>query len=228
MATRTLTFSIDEFYHLYSRGVDKRLIFIDDEDRKRFIKLLYLCNSYDPVDYKRTKKKEINEIEISGKLLSIGAYCLMPNHFHLLVKETVEGGIVKFMSKLLTAYSSYFNKKYERSGALFGSEFKATHADNDVYLKYLFAYIHLNPLKIIDPKWREKPTNVPVIKVFLNGYNFSSFLDYAGEQRKEGLILDRGAFPAYFNSDQDFLDQIYEWLSTQNIQGVPLDGGVNL
>ena len=78
-------------------------------------------------------------------LTAIAAYCLMPNHFHILVHEKVEGGISKFMQKLMTSYTMYINKKYDRTGALFGSSFKAVHVTDDNHLKYLFAYINLNP-----------------------------------------------------------------------------------
>ena len=79
----------------------------------------------------------------------------MPNHFHILVKEKIENGISKFMGKLTTGYSMYFNKRYDRTGSLFQGVFKSVHADSDEYLKYLFAYIHLNPIKLINPEWKE-------------------------------------------------------------------------
>jgi len=214
MAVRRINFSIDEFYHLYSRGVDKRLIFLDDDDRNRFLRLLYICNGSKPVDYKKIKNLNLSNIEVGEKLVAIGAYCFMPNHFHLLVKEVNEGGIVKFMSKLLTAYSSYFNKKYERTGALFSSEFKSEHANNDTYLRYLFAYIHLNPVKLIDPEWRERQTDTEVVKSFLKRYQYSSFLDYIDDSREERLIINKQVFPTYFTDSSDFLAQMHDWLST--------------
>jgi len=94
MTVRKITFSIEEFYHLYSRGVDKRLIFLDDNDRKRFVRLLFLCNGIKPVMYRETQKLSLADVETGPKLVAIGAYCLMPNHFHLLIKEITEGGIV--------------------------------------------------------------------------------------------------------------------------------------
>lgn len=113
------------------------------------------------------------------KLVNIGAYCLMPNHFHILVHEKSEGGISKFMLKLSTAYSMYFNKLNDRSGALFQGPFKAKHADNDEYLKYLFAYIHLNPLKIIDPNWRNYGAiDRSKAESYVKNYPYSSFGDY--------------------------------------------------
>ena len=168
MAQRKVAFVVDEYFHIYSRGVDKRKIFLDDRDRRRFVRLLYLCNNDKPIVYKLVKDKPLREIHIGERLVAIGAYCLMPNHFHLLIREVNDGGIVKFMRKLLTAYSSYFNKKYSRTGALFSSEFKAQHLNTDEYLKYVFSYIHLNCLKLSDPDWKNQKLDKKKTLIFLN------------------------------------------------------------
>lgn len=230
MTTRRITFSLDEFYHLYSRGVDKRLIFLDDQDKKRFVKLLYVCNGTKPVIYKTIQALPLDEIEIGERLVAIGAYCLMPNHFHLLIREVSEGGAVKFMSKLLTAYSSYFNKKYDRTGALFGSEFKSTHADNDEYLKYLFAYIHLNPLKLAYPRWKEDINNIDLEDkgLFLKDYAFSSYPSYIEGIAQDNLILSTMSFPEYFLNSSEWKEDINSWISTSDlIQALPLDKTVD-
>ena len=148
----------EEFYHIYNRGTDKRKIFLDTADHHRFIELLYLCNTKYSVNVRDIRKVHNNIFEFDrGKpLVSIGAYCLMPNHFHLLLTTDAESGISFFINKVCTAYSMYFNKRYDRSGALFQGRFKSQHADSDEYLKYLYAYIHLNPVKLIDPKWKEE------------------------------------------------------------------------
>ncbi|MBX4189248.1 transposase [Candidatus Parcubacteria bacterium] len=192
--------------------MDKREIFLDDHDKKRFVRLLYLCNGSKSVEYRILKDKPLSDIDMGEKLVAIGAYCLMSNHFHLLIRETVEGGIVKFMSKLLTAHSSYFNKKYGRTGALFGSEFKSSHLNSDEYLKYMFAYIHLNPLKILDSNWKSKAINPVIASQFLDRYNFSSQADYKEKWREEMLILNRAAFPEYFANKGDFEAFLYDWL----------------
>lgn len=213
MTTRKFNFSLDEFYHIYSRGVDKRSIFLDSEDQKRFVRLLYLSNGNKPIVYRAIRNSPLGQIDVGDKLVAIGAYCLMSNHFHLLIKEVIEGGIVKFMSKLLTSYSMYFNKKYKRSGVLFGSEFKSTHLDSDEYLKYIYSYIHLNPVKIIDPKWKENGiSNLGEVENFLDKYIFSSYKDYAGEKRELGLILNKSAFPDYFSEDTAIETHIKDWL----------------
>jgi putative transposase len=217
MPVRPQVLSIDEYYHIYNRGVDKRAIFLEEEDYRRFIKLLYLCNGSIPVEYRNFKSKSFSEIDTGDKLVAIGAYCLMPNHFHILIREIHENGIVKFMSKLLTAYSSYFNKKYDRSGALFGSEFKSEHLDGDEYLKYIFSYIHLNPAKLKDPFWRESTENRKELFDFVNTYPYSSHLFYFGQYtNQESLILNKEYFPLYF-SGNDYEREIWEWLNYNEI-----------
>ena len=125
----------------------------------------------------------------------------------------MEGGISKFMSKLTTGYSMYFNKKYERKGSLFQGVFQAQHADSDNYLKYLFSYIHLNPVKLIQSDWKENGIeDIDGAKKYLNDYKYSSFIDYTGNKREENNILNMKAFPGYFESTEDFENNIFDWL----------------
>ena len=138
----------------------------------------------------------------------------MPNHFHLLVREKIENGISLFMKKLLTGYSMYFNKKYERTGALFEGRFKAQHADNDEYLKYLFAYIHLNPVKLIEPKWRETGIqNRPDAENYLKQYTYSSYPEYIKQNRPFKKLLTTETFPNYFEDELSFQEMIKDWLT---------------
>ena len=130
----------------------------------------------------------------------------MPNHFHILAKEVIEGGISKFMSKLSTGYSMYFNRKYKRSGSLFEGRFKIIHANRDEYLKYLFVYIHLNPIKLIDPSWKEKGIkDMLKVEKYLASYKYSSYLDYNGVSRLENGLLDINSFPEYFCSKKNLM-----------------------
>ncbi|MEI6528476.1 MAG: transposase, partial [bacterium] len=149
---RSIKFAPGEYYHIYNRGVDKREILLDSLDYERFMLLLAATNNKE-VFHISNIKKSLKENYAGLKtclefrndtLVDIGAWCLMPNHFHLLVKEKENGGIVKFMQRLQTGYTMYFNKKNERSGSLFQGTFKAEHLAGDNYLKYLFSYIHLN------------------------------------------------------------------------------------
>jgi putative transposase len=211
---RKANFSVNEFYHVYSRGNNKTAIFLDVSDQNRFQKLLFFCNSKQPLVFKTIQGLTLDEGKRGETLVDIGAYCLMPNHFHLLLREKSEGGISLFMKKLLTAYSMYFNKKYERTGKLFEGAFMAQHADHDRYLKYLFSYIHLNPVKVVCPKWKENGyMDLVQIKQYLKNFYYSSYLDYLGISRLENKILQRSSFPDYFSGNKDFEYFINEWLT---------------
>lgn len=177
------------------------------------MRLMFLCNSNKSVVYRDTQNLSLTEIEVGEKIVAIGAYCLMPNHFHILIKEITEGGITKFMSKLLTAYSTYFNIKCKRVGALFSSEFKAQHLDSDNYLKYIFAYIHLNPLKLIEPNWREMKINKQRARSYLSEYYFSSYQDYTNSNREVSRTLTKDVFPQYIVKKGDFEAHINDWIN---------------
>lgn len=213
MSQRKINFALNEYYHIYNRGNSKQVIFKDEADYGRFTKLLFLSNSEQ--NFKMDLiGKDIYNFNRSEPVVHIGAYCIMPNHFHLLLTQVREGGITKFMQKLSTAYSMYNNNRYERTGTLFEGKFKSEHANNDRYLKYLFSYIHLNPVKLIDSRWKEmgiKNRNIAI--EFLEKYPHSSFQDYAGYDRKQKRILNMKAFPSYFRTKGIFRAEVFDWLA---------------
>ncbi|HUC88630.1 MAG TPA: transposase [Candidatus Paceibacterota bacterium] len=217
MSIRKTSFVQGEYYHIYNRGNSKQKIFHDKFDYIRFINLLYISNTkenFNLFDLNRVSNFNIYETDRKNNLVSIGAYCLMPNHFHILITQTEEKGISKFMQKLTTAYSMYYNKKYERTGGLFEGKFKSEHANNDRYLKYLFSYIHLNPIKLIQKDWKEKGIKDKKKSIeYLNGYQYSSFIDYLGINRIQNKILNQKSFPNYFSTKGKFIKEIFEWLS---------------
>ncbi len=137
---RRIELSIGEYYHIYNRGTDKRGIFLSPKDYERFIALLHVCNAIEPINARlqRRSLKDTLAIKQPKRLVDIGTYCLMPNHFHLLIRERRENGISLFMHRLSTAYTMYFNIKNNRTGSLFEGVFKAQHVNTDEYLKYLF------------------------------------------------------------------------------------------
>ena len=150
MSIRPIPFVTEEYYHLYNRGNSKQNIFHDEQDYLYFVNLLTIMNNKERVKSRLDKQNS----DPKDRLVSIGAYCLMTNHFHVLVRQEKEKGISIYMQKVSTGYSMYYNKKYKRTGSLFEGKFKSKYAGEDRYLKYLFSYIHLNPLKTLDQHWQ--------------------------------------------------------------------------
>lgn len=130
----------DSFYHVYNRGLNKRVIFLDDQDYKVF--LLLIKRYLNPVPEMRTSG---GPYPTFAREVELHAYCLMPNHFHLLLYQIKSGGITELLRAITTSYSMYFNKKYNRIGPLFQGKFKASLINTDAYLHHISRYIHLNP-----------------------------------------------------------------------------------
>ena len=143
MGLRKIKLAKGEIYHVLNRGVDKRNIFLDQEDLERFFKSMLAFNSTELVGslHEQTFKKE-NEKPAS--LVNFVAYCLLPNHFHFLLEQVEDDGISKFMKRLQGGYSWYFNNKHKRSGSLFQGPFKSIHINSNEYLLHASAYVNLN------------------------------------------------------------------------------------
>jgi putative transposase len=214
MSIRKTSFEVNEFYHIYNRGNSKQKIFNNKEDYERFLKLLFLSNGDNNFKIHFIKDDIIYDFNRGEKLVNIGAYCLMPNHFHILIKQISDNGVSRFMQKLTTAYVMYYNEKYKRTGSLFEGKFKSEHIGNDRYLKYIFSYIHLNPIKLIESKWKEIGIkNKDKTMAFLRDYKYSTFKDYLNEDRIESVILNKKAFPNYFPTSKTFIGEILDWVS---------------
>lgn len=204
---RKQVFTIGEYYHLYNRGVEKRFIFKDKKDHEHFLFLMYICNSEKSIVLRDIGKN----FDRGETILAIGAYCLMPNHFHMLVREKIEGGISKYMRKLMTAYSMYFNKKYNRTGKLYEGVFKATHCGTDRYLKYLYSYIHLNPAKLVDSGWRKNHNkNTKLLLEYVFSFAHSSLHEYLDGQYR---VVEPGVFPGYFQKPYEHKKELFDWLT---------------
>jgi len=221
MGIRKIKLVQGEIYHIYNRGVDKRDIFMDDSDRFRFIHDLYEFN-----DKKSSIKLNsfINNLAEVGLpqikrgqrelLVEILAFCMMNNHFHLLVRQKEENGITDFMRKLGTGYTNYFNKKYERSGALFQGKFKSVHIENESHFMYLPIYIHLNPLDFDFKEWRNGKINDSIGAInFLDKYRWSSYMDYTGKKNFPSLI-NKDFLLYRLGSEENFKKEITEWVGS--------------
>lgn len=224
MSERKVALVEGEYYHLYSRGNSKQKIFLDDNDYQHFVKCLFVCNTTKKFKFSRNIKLTPFDFERGDILVSIGAWVLMPNHFHIYLiaphqsKYTLkenQNRISEFMRKVLTAYSLYFNKKHNRTGGLFEGRFKSVHVGTDNQAKYLFSYIHLNPIKLIQKAWKEEGINdIKEALKFLDSYKWSSYCDYNNKiERLENLILKKDDFPDYFSGIKDFNKEILTWLN---------------
>lgn len=168
----------DGFYHLYNRGVEKRDIFLDDQDYRVFLHYLKVYLSPPPVKKEEPFKtlplqRPLNNFYQKIVLL---AYCLKPNHFHLLLRQKPANGIEDFMRSLGTKYVQYFNKRYDRVGPLFQETYKAVLVESDEQLLHLSRYIHLNPLGENEDK-----KDYPLKRIILDSY--SSYAEYLGKRR---------------------------------------------
>lgn len=209
---RKTQFATGEYYHIYNRGVDKRKIFTDRRDYTRFLAYLYFMN-----DAERTRLTDDFKLNLEAKprerswkpLVAIGAYCLMPNHFHLYLTPVAKDGISKFMQRVQTAYTMYFNKRHERSGALFQGTFKAQHIAGNNYAKYLFSYIHLNPAKLKDKRWKEKGVReLREFTEYLESYPYSSLREYVALNHQ---ITAPDSFPKYLSNSRELGSHITDW-----------------
>lgn len=233
-------FVTDEIYHVYCRGVEKRRIFMNDKDYFRAIHDLFEFNDTAPAQtlyHHLTYEVGLHKFEerlwkLERKprklLVEILCFCLMPNHYHFLLKQLRDGGITEFMRKFGTGYTNYFNKKYDRVGPLFQGRFKAVHVTEQRHLLYLPHYIHLNPLDTYMPEWREKKIkNVAKALKFLESYRWSSYPDYIGKKNFPSVTQRKFIQEIYGSADpKRHLSDMKEWLNEldiASIQGVILE-----
>ncbi len=145
---RKIQFINNEYYHIYNRGVDKRKIFIDETDYQKFLRNLRDFNNksyYEERARALEEKKELGSfLKEFDEIVEVITYSLIPNHFHLILRQLVDNGISNFMHKLGTSFTNYFNKKYDRSGSLFQGAYKIIQVKNNNYLLWLSAYINGN------------------------------------------------------------------------------------
>ncbi len=191
-----MVFSVGEWYHCFNRGVDKRQIFDNEYDADRFLMLLYLANDKESINLFSIRRPRLRDILKNRRGIpnvAIGAYCLMPNHYHILLKEIVDGGITSFMRKIGTAYTMYFNSKHERVGHLFTGTFRARHVVDDRYFQKVLPYIHCNPAELYEPGWRSgKVRNMNALEGKLVEYPYSSMRSYV--RKSADPIISRDAF----------------------------------
>lgn len=189
-------FIIGQYYHIYNRGTDKRIVFKDSQDLSRFLKSVKGFNVLEPIDslfkLNRSESRSVsNTTKNTTKLVDIICYCLNPNHYHLILTPLVENGIEKFMQKLGAGFTRYFNDRHKRTGALFQGRFKSIYIDSDKYLMYLSAYVNLNNRIHNLSSSKEKHSKKKDYELFYK----SSWGEFVGNNKdnfcNKSIILDR-------------------------------------
>lgn len=173
-----------DYYHALNRGVEKRPIVMDDRDRLRFVQSLYTLNDARPAEHTVSAPDIGYREDDRERLVTIHAWCLMGNHYHLLLSDKTDGGISAFLQKLNIGYTRYFNLCYERSGVLFQGKTRRVPITNDRQFLYILPYIHLNPLDFMKDasSWRKQsPRNPKTALKWVLDYRWSSYRNYAGE-----------------------------------------------
>lgn len=179
---RRTPFAVGEKYHIYNRGTEKRKTFLDKYDYQRFIFIMNSFNKIDPgKNVTRSLSTKSRSKQNESPLVRIEHFCLMPNHYHLIVEELEEGGTSKFLQKVMTGYTMYFNKKYKRSGALFQGKTKSNHIDTDIYYNQVRAYVDLNPVELLNKNWKNtaKVESISKTLEFLKTYAWTSCKDFS-------------------------------------------------
>lgn len=204
---RDVIFLNNHWYHICNRGVEKRKIFIDEGDYERFVCHLYEFNNTklnSDIPFERRKQKILELVgnlvsDTRDKLVDIAVWSLVPNHFHLLIRQTRDNGVSSFLHKLGIGHTKGFNKKYERVGSLFQDSFKARLVDSDEYFRYLFYYILSHPLEPLEPQYKEKGiSDYKRALQFLESYKWSAYPDLTGKVN----------FPAIIN--KDFIKELFD------------------
>lgn len=183
MPGREIPLITSQIYHVINRGVASQPVFINRRDYQRALEaILYYQYQKPHLRYSfflrltvQQRRDFLNKLKLGGKrLIEIIAYCLMPNHLHLLLRQRVENGISIFMSNFTNSYTRYFNTKQKRKGHLFQGKFKAVRVETDQQLIHLSRYIHLNPYASFVLKTPEE----------LEFYSYSSLPEYLSLQRE--------------------------------------------
>ena len=204
---RNTEFVDDEYYHLVNRGIDKKKIFNQSADYARFLSLILHCQSpitinnlgyisrdFNQIGRFRVSKEKTNKI-INNRYVELTAFCLMPNHFHLLVKQVTENGVSKYMQRIQNAYAKFFNTKLQINGHLFQGPFRAKMIEDNDQLLYLSAYIHKNPTEL--KGWQKQEAEYP----------WSSLADYLNHNRWPNL-LETKIILEQFDDQKEYRDWV--------------------
>lgn len=213
MPYRTTPLVTDQIYHVFNRGVAKLPIFTDRRDYNRFLEAVYYYQFQGPKPKfsQLSRFKDLN-FEKNRKIVEILCYCLMPNHYHFLIKQLHDNGISEFIGKISNSFTKYFNTKHKRVGPLLQGQFKAVRIEYEEQLIHVSRYIHLNPIASFLVK-------------NLNTYPWSSYLNYVGFDQNK--ICSKDFILSMFKTPQKYqqfvLDQVEYAQSLERIKHLVID-----
>lgn len=213
MPARLIPLVDGQIYHVYNRGVEKRRIF---ENRRTYVRFLEAIRYYQLAGpkpkFSNFSELSINQPDPENKIVEIISYCLMPNHFHFLIKQLKDGGVSEFISKLINSYTKFYNTKFNRVGPLLQGQFKAVLIESDEQLIHVSRYIHLNPVVSYLVKKPEQ-------------FEWSSYREYIGKVPME--ICAKEVVLSLFKSPKDYeefvLDQVSYALELEMIKHQLID-----
>ena len=196
------------YYHIYNRGVDKRDVFVNENDLRRFILSVKEFNTVEPIgsikDFTLRKLSDVQRPKVSKPLVSIVCYCFNPNHFHFILKQEVDGGISEFFKRLLGGYTKYFNLIHKRSGSLFQGRFKSNLINDDAYFLKIRPYVNINYLIHDIPKSKKH-----LIRASDEEYNKENF-DLASKVEAENILEFYGSKEKFNDECLDVVEMIRE------------------
>ncbi len=222
---RKVELAEDQVYHVYNRAVDGRTVFMDHRDYRRFLHYLLILNDSErsgghierALAHGQGLALTINGRDERELFVEIVSFCLMPNHFHIMLRQRGEDGITQFMHKIGTAYTMYFNMKYNRTGSLFQGPFQAIRLDREPYFQHLPRYIHLNPVDLIEPHWKQNGIrNWKRVSQFLREYPWSSYRHYLGLEDMSAILRGEGKIS---ESPQDYEAFMRSW-ATRDLRAI--------
>lgn len=221
MPRKLRQFATGGVYHIINRGVEKRKIFMKPQDYSRFILGLEFFNRGDannlweliakagtvPASERIAKERKRK----GGPLVELMAFALMPNHYHLIVREIKKSGISLFMRKM-GGYATYFNKQYKRIGPLFQSRYKAVRIQTEIQLSNIFVYVHTNPVELKEPKWKELKVENKINAInWLETYRWSSYHDYVGNPTFPD-VTERKFFLDLYGGEKGCRQAVEDWI----------------
>lgn len=225
MTKHTTASASDAILHIYNRGVERRNVFLDEKDYLRFVLNLYEFNDTAPA-LNAGYHLNASSIEVrlqyprKEQLVDIFAFCLMSNHYHIMLKGRIENGTTMFMRKMGTGYTNYFNTKYQRVGPLFQGKFKSILLEREAHFIHLPHYIHLNPLDVRAPEWRDGRVKDPRHALAsLAAYRWSSLPDYLNIPNFP-TVTNREFLTECIGGPEDFRSAMEDWIRLPNFDFV--------